>query len=234
MAQFQYYIPEGRENTARDLAPEAGLDHVLSLGRERGDLFTLDCGDGPDGGRGVILRPETGCRYDPDHQRWERHPTEGHWIGYDPADLPGPEDLEREEWVAEYAVELGDGHRWKIPTAAGREPQDCPLPKDRRIDMETGKIVSRPEPRFDQLRLYAAEIREAALREGQMQIDAEKEFRVCMEAIRTNYWIGGVEASVLGLFSDVAVQGIFWRLIGFLDWPEAQEALAALEAGEEG
>lgn len=225
MGTFQYYIPGAKEQQAKSAARQCGLEDVLALDDEEISTMVSDCSGGPDGGRGVIMRMREAVSYHPDEQEWVEHPTEDYWLGYDPENPPGPEDLVRRTTVALYEIPLGDGRKWKVPTAAGREDGACPLPKERGIDLETGKIERRPLQKYDQLRLYADEIREATLRDSQATVDAEREFEICMEALRANYRIGPLEASVLGLFSDDAVRLIFWTLIDLMQWPSFQEAM---------
>lgn len=232
MASFLYFIPGGTEQSAAEDVERVGLGYALAMDSDSEDVFRAHVPSGPGDEAGIVLRQGQGASYRPDRQVWQMYETLGYAVGYDPEDRPTPEDLERPKTVGFYALTLGDGREWLLPTAAGEEEDYCPLPKKREIDPETGEIQRRPMERFDQLRLYADEIREAVKLSNEDAVDVDRETEIVLEALGTNYRVGICEASLLELLTDDAVRLIIWALIDRWEWTDAQQMMA--EEAEEG
>ncbi len=237
---FQYFLPNVSESAAKKAAIARGLEYALGDDGTGDDVYVSECPKGPDGLKGAMLRRHRGVQYSPDKQTWMKNPNEDWYVGWDTDNPPGPEDVERSEsrQFGSYAVPLGDGRRWTVPTAGGYEEDACPLPHVRMIDAKTGKLVKRPRAEFDRLRCYASEIRDHMMglieleRSADGLVDFEREVDICMEALRVNYRIGIMEASVLELLDEDAVRMIFYALVNRLSWPDAVDKMSKM-GGEE-
>jgi len=234
---FVYYIPGARQNEVKKRA-KSMLPDVLEFdadGKKDSDvqIFANETARGPDDGQGGLIHQGQGVPFDLEQQKWTKHPNEPYWVGFNEDDPPGPDDLERQETVGRYSAPLGDGNKWMIPTAAGYENDYCPLPKSRKIDAETGDIQRRPLKKYDRLRMYADEVRQATLDDNADQINLERETEILMCALSTNYRITLLEASLLDLLTDEAAKWIVWLLVNRLEWPDAQKMMAEMKEGED-
>jgi hypothetical protein len=223
MAGFLYYVP-GVHRLDRAQAAELGLGYAF-------DGAQISCtevmsGGGPAKQAGVIawLGAEPRVAWDPKSQTWQKDPNGRFWVGMETEKPPVPEDLARAATVAFYRPPLGDGNKWLVPTAILADGS-CPLQKVRKVDEETGEIVARPEARFDTLRIYADEVREAI--KQSLPLTIEQEMNICVEALQTNYRIGPIEASMLGILTDQAVNLIAWTLVDRMQWPDFVELAKA-------
>ncbi|HRU04328.1 MAG TPA: hypothetical protein P5137_00975 [Candidatus Brocadiia bacterium] len=223
MPGLLYYLPGRGAASTADLA--ALLPHVFEPGApatQRG------VSPGPDNGRGLLVaRGEHPCEYKPAEQTWVKMRGGQAWFGWPAARPPGPEDLARPELLGLYEPCLGDGRRWRAPTAMLADGS-CPLPCARRIDPETGSILKRPEPRFDGLRLLADLVADH-IRHGQA-LTPEQEVDVCAAALAVNYRVSADEVCALGLLTDQAVQLLCWLLVDRQNWADAAAARDESEA----
>lgn len=222
MLQFLYFV-EGRSACAPEDMPGLGLGHVFGPGEPVARTALM--ANSPSGKPGLLVgMASEGLEYRAGRQTWLPAPGQPWMLGWETAAPPGPGDLRRERVLGVYRPPLGDGRAWTIPTALDAGG-DCPLPKVRRVDPESGAIVKRPEPRFDDLRLCADLVAEA-IRHGH-ELTPDEEARVCVAALAVNYRLGLHEASALALLTDEAVQYIAWALVDRVHWPDAAAAAQA-------
>lgn len=137
-----YFLPRVTRQHVADFWPDVSRDHglqeVLSdvTPGEDAPVAELARKPGPGGEHGCLItalpaksrKPPRLWGYYPDRQEWTRV-RENLWVGVDPADRPGPEDLSRARQFGGYQLELADGHRWRVPTI--RDPEGgSSLPRD--------------------------------------------------------------------------------------------------------
>ena len=216
-----YYLP-GASSAPRETLRELGLDDLLP-----DPVTTQVVTGGPDGKRGAIVAATDDPRhvaYDADNQTWAKLPDKDVWLGLSTKKPPTPDDLARAEQHYQYEPTLGDGRAWRVPTAILADGVESPLPKVPKIDDETGSIVRRVHPRFDDLRLKADRVREA-FKHGH-KIPFADEVQICVAALNINYRIGLDEALALNILTDEARALIFWVLVDRAGWPDADKLLA--------
>jgi len=219
MAGFLYFVPDVTAFTRADAA-RVGLAYAFDT--DTISKTEITHGGGPAGPAGLILWPGAAPRvaYDAQAQEWTKEPEGRFWVGMEKASPPSPEDLQRDGAVGRYAPDLGDGRSWLLPTAMLVDGS-CPLPKVRKIDPETGKVVARPQARYDALRLAADEVKDVLHTGG--SLTDEREAMICVEALQANYRVGIVEASMLGLLTDLAIRLIAYVLVDVAQWTEFAE-----------
>lgn len=210
---FQYFITEPRQNLTREHITRHGLHSVL---RDRmtvqdltgtGRLAVRDIVVGPGGLEGSILCPLTtdvrdgeheGIGYYPQNQEWLQVPVPGdtgYWLGWNPASLPTPDDLQRDTIVSGYWQALGDGQQWACPVIRQKHGASN-LPDVWRL--KDGKVVSTVKPDWQWAWDLSGEVWDAMVAEG--EIDQSLAFVWCAKLLSINYRIGPEECSVLGLF----------------------------------
>lgn len=238
MSGFLYYFP-----TSTGLTPERFV-------ADRAGIFG-DCGcahrgvsGGPDAGDGIILALESpgkpACGFYPGKQRWHQAPGQPWWIGMELAAPPSPADLARPETLPGAPVRLGDERDWTIPTAlhwleSDSAPRFRPgLPQQIALDAE-GKLTGRTLPRHLWLDEQAANIWSGLkISEKLITIDLpmDDEWRIAVEALRTNYRVGPEEISALGLVTTQNLIRILLALVDFDSYRRVITALAEAEAGK--
>jgi len=219
MNEFLYFLP--KQNPHRGDLFDAGLGHAF------GDQpFTQRQCTGPEQQPGTVCtpgEPTAEIGYFPNRQTWQPMQNKAAWLGFETAAPPGPDDLLRTQATATYdAIELGDGHRWLVPTAILANGES-PLPKVRKLD-ENGAIIRRVQSSYERLYLWADELREAV--QNGTPLTEERETEICIEALRMNYRLGLDEACALELLTDQAVTLIAYILIDRARWADAEGQLA--------
>lgn len=174
---------------------------------------------GPDGKTGGLVTypdAEAPARLaQADGLTWEE--VDGYWIGYDPENLPAPEDLARDDGFYHYdPLPLGDGRRWYIPT--GRlYPDGSPLPKVRKVRKD-GTVARKVKRKWHPLLKITDEVWEAF--ENRIDLDPAREAEVCRVALATNYRVGLAEISILELLDDQGVMILLAALVDRFNWPK--------------
>lgn len=209
MAAFLYHVPGSTSMNAQAVR-EADLDHLVDAKDSRKSILNADAS--PDNAEGLLVHDTEADAPDPgsDEVQWVPHPDLDCYVGMDPENPPGPDELERAETHARWNTVLGDGNRWAIPTVLDADDR-CPLPKERWIDPETGEIRRRPLEKYDDLRTMADRVLEA-FREGH-SLDADEEVRIFARALRVNYRIGMAGVCLLNLATDSALFNAFSLLV---------------------
>lgn len=116
---FLIYLPKSKA-APEDLA-NVGLGDLVA------EALTVDCRFGPDRTAGTLFgwRPKSGqllIDFRPDAQTWlpavafEELPAARYWVGLWNDSPPTPGDLQRAYPFAGDRIDLGDGHKWIIPT----------------------------------------------------------------------------------------------------------------------
>ena len=224
---FLYYLPglpNGFAITPSTL-PEFGLGCIF-------DTETYTRGDavhGPDGGSGVIVSYAVngvGVGHYSKKQVWQKIHGAAAWVGYEPANMPTPEDLARESGVSGFFKTLGDGNKWLCPLArlasgvpdvpcahkldAGKWTRGDPLERYKRLWQVASQFWDIVKPEIDR---HMEENTES------VKLDFDQEHAFAITALAANYRIQRTEASILGLFDDENVGEILRTLI---DWPGIQ------------
>lgn len=165
---------------------------------------------------GVVERRLVFCA-DPARQVWVEGP--GYWVGYDVDNRPGPEDLERRNFVSGYPHTCPETGRWVVPLARrvdGRTELD-----QRIVYLPDRTTELRPVQRYEALCAFAAEHFEflsglESDETGQTVTFDQRYADVACEALGINYYVGAFELSLLGVLSRDAVM----LICGYLcDWP---------------
>jgi hypothetical protein len=136
---FQIYFP-GLVNE-----DPAKLD-AIQKGLSAGALWHAILDKGPDGGPGCAVWWGV-AGYIPGKLKWipsierDGSPAGAYWIGYDPQAMPAPYELAWKNRFDGYAITLGDGNEWVIPSAGM-------LPRVRRLNPE-GRLYFALSGAFD-------------------------------------------------------------------------------------
>lgn len=231
MSGFVYFLEGCSIGQVRQVMPSRGLGYVASP-----SLRMRDAMRGPGGAGGVVVadagrvEPEQ-IGYFPDQQTWHRVPaTEPGgeaWVGMMRSSVPGPADLVRAELVAGEDVRLGDEQLWHVPHAIdyhGGPGLDRTFELDAGGRWVSGPIVAKHRRLWDlawewrgvldDLTAWGSEHTDAA---GGPDLESYQDPRLeldwilarSVEVLQTNYVIGTVEASMLGLF----VSGGRWTVL---------------------
>lgn len=164
------------------------------------------------------------------------HTISSYWIGINPTQPPGPDDLQRPTVRRGTAVELGDGRHWIVPSAYW-------LPATNGVDLATKKFGRQFHPEFreycEQAGRYAMEVfsraedikmlastygTPAALghKAANVSIPLEDAWGHCCRALDINYRLTPELATVLGLLNDASVIRV---CAASFDFPLIEEAL---------
>lgn len=161
---------------------------------------------GPDGVAGVLLQPlaaepqesdGVGLGYYPDRQQWvkvEVGGKVGYYIGYDPSNLPGPQDLERDKMISGYMEQLGGGQEWEAPVIRLKDSKTN-LPDIWKL--KSGRVVASVRNDWQWAWDLSGEIWEWFTAED--SVNEELAFVWCAKLLGINYRVGAEEVSILGL-----------------------------------
>ena len=226
--QFLYFLPNVfRDSIKPDDIVAAGLNETL---RDRmsqtdlsgnGRLAVASVDNGPGGHNGTILQvlpeeadepdenaaPATAPGYYPAKHTWEQ--VGKYWVGYDPNDLPGPHELERERTIAGRQVVLGDARTWGVPTIrlkAGKYR----LPDTWKL--VNGQFTAVIKPDWKWAWELTGEIWD--WHSGTVTKTPAELFAWCVKLLAINYRIGPFEAGLLGLVGTEEFESILFCSIG--------------------
>ncbi len=215
---FAYFVPLNMPLKPEDVI-KTGLGDVL---RDRltntdlsglGRLSVASVSNGPGGHNGTFLQ----CRseaaddedaepvavgYFPKTQTWEQ--AGGYWLGYDPAHLPGPDDLRRDRVIDSYPMTLEDGRDWLCPVIRLADNKTT-LPDVWRL--KDGKFQSVVKPDWEWAWELTGELWDRwFLFDGEVPQDLA--FQWCSKLLGINYRVGPYEAGILGLFGSVSYPAV--------------------------
>ena len=226
MGFFFYYIENVRSATGVD--SETLRKHGLGCVFDTLGFTARGVSGGPNSGNGVIVSyaPAATVGYYPKRQVWQKIHGAAAWVGYEPANMPTPEDLARESGVSGFFKTLGDGKEWLCPLArlasgtpdvpcahkldAGKWTRGDPLEKHKRLWQVASQFWDIVKPEIDR---HLEENTES------VKLDFDQEHAFAVTALAANYRIQRTEASILCLFDDENVGEILRTLI---DWPGIQ------------
>lgn len=211
MAGLLVYIPG---QPAVSLADLEGLDVVHSTAFE-----FVPVGAGPDGQSGVVctfkpecqdgVRPRTA--YKPQEQAWKKCAKGSFWLGYEKANPPTPQDLERRNIIKGYEAtmpSLFGTHEWMCPTAKV-------LPSYLGLDDE-GEYEWIIFPEY----LDVSKMADRVFREHEGEDDdleavvpEQEKFEIAMKCLSLNYRVGWWELTVLGLMTTENQARILFALM---------------------
>lgn len=249
MAAPLYFLP----NCSKDaVAPAGNLNHKLLAERGLGHVFgepgstvrlkglTVDtacsqlAGRGPGNLSGVILcaLPTSGqaprrIGYYPAEQKWVPWLDGSQvWIGWDPSEPPGPEDLARRERFPGHAVELADGNSYEIPVVrspvTGRGTSlPCTMGWDSAGAFEV-RIKAEYRTAWDESERSATLFYGGVADPGWRRIDYEEALRMCLRALSLNYRLGRLEQNAFGLVDTETCQRILGATV---DWPTVEREM---------
>lgn len=238
-----YYIPGRPAANLADL-PAAGLAHAFEDQCSSCELL----GNGPDGGRGVLLADLTRVKtitYSPQRQEWLKIPGNpaGAWVGRERDEPVRPDDLVRLSTLAGHWVRLADEQDWLAPIARGlAERDDAPeshyLPRRLTLNAEgqwsTGELLDRYAPlwaiavSFWDTIMAAGKEPEGAPVSGHESeaplppFDFARRATAAATVLAANYRLGAAEISLLGLFSADLAERV---LLAAVDWPTLEKWL---------
>lgn len=236
MRTFFYFIPNRQALTPPDAA-KLGLAYAF----ERG----IDCAQterGPEGLKGIVCAQQDSyddgqLGYHEKQQVWREVPAAPGaesrvFVGYYRDALPGPQDLARKKQLDGWPLELGDDLTWSLPMARSYSERDqggeldliwyVNLPQ--RLELAADgrwcatEILARYAPLWHlheawlRWRTGTATDADRALFNDQGQTEG------AVLCLQTNYRVGRVEASLLGLLTDEHVPAILDRLIDRPTW----------------
>ena len=219
-----YYLPGLKTVSLHDVSA-AGLDHA----REVGAPSYAEMSPGPDGGAGVVFRFDDGGCGDVEKLCWTRNGKTA-WVGFTPANRPGPERLARRKTIAGREVELADGNRWPVPVAR-RIDGEPGLPRRLEYDGEAwrpGAVLPLYASLFDEAaRIFDSLINADA--EDDAPLTLSDECDLAARALQINYRVGPAEISALGLFDTRTHADV---LLAMVDWPTVLAFKKKVDSGE--
>ncbi len=108
--QFLYAIQE-QSHISDETLKELGLDFLCGA-PQRGVV------SGPSGTAcQIISRDASRIKYETKKQIWQKSTTGDYWVGYWIGEKVDPVKLERDLQLSGIMITLGDGNKWRIPTA---------------------------------------------------------------------------------------------------------------------
>lgn len=201
MSTFLYFLPghncKRPDGTTFPLPPE--LSHI-----DCDVTNSMDPVKGPGDVLGALISVhaskdgrQSECVYEPSTQTWKAVESEPgkvtHWIGWETANPPGPEDLERKETIEGHPVKLADGREWVIPAvhfAFSKVPH-------------TFRMGPGQSTYLEPVEKYRAIMNEAKTWYESVQSGGEYNvlewFAYFVNLLGVNYRIGGEEIGALGL-----------------------------------
>lgn len=216
MLNFLYFVPQLlRQDVTRERVTTAGLGDVFRdrLSQDdianKGRLAIADVMHGPGGHTGTILYPlptvpaedeADGIGYYQDRQQWLHVPvagTPGYWLGWDPANLPTPEALQRDFIVSGYTETLADGRQWECPIIR-RAQGAMNLPDV--WGLVDGKVVSRVKPAWQWAWDLSGEIWDQYVN-GE-SASREVAYAWCAKLLSINYRVGLQELTVMNVLGS--------------------------------
>lgn len=213
MSGFMYFV-EGAQapEPARRVILDAGADYALPFG-----INCIKSGHGPGGPGGMLFSP-TMTTVNTDAQIWERSACGTYWVGMDANKLPTPEDLAVENQISGHYVEMADGNKWLIPAAryygtaegTGEVGWVPNLPTARKFTggkWIEGSILAKHRKLWEHMQRIDSIFEKVLAGEESAlsSLDLETESDLVVTALATNYRVGNVEASMLGIVtSDIA------------------------------
>ena len=203
MANFAYYIPEGRPlyRKANELPGELpSILHGLSL-------ECRQLGSGPAGTRGTMITTAPvvgesfGIDYLQEDQQWvpAGEPVE-YWIGMRPESPPRPEELLRGEVVTGDTVLLA-GHEWHVPIVHIKPSDEADpfttLP--RRVVFESGKPVLKPREQYRWIIELAGREFDSLMEHERWTLGELEMIQFGVAVLGVNYRVGMQENAILDL-----------------------------------
>ena len=203
---FVLYIPGGTGYDAEAHLAKVGLSslHDSAIG-----ALVSDVDEGPDGGRGVLLRWEHGLHSErnashrtDDKTWWQDKHKNRFWIGWHAEAPPQPIDLQRNRSLEHnpelnsFPVRLEDGNTWWVPVARD-------LPKRYDQDPETGQQRLAEKTPFQKFWDATLDMRDR-YRNGSLDRDFQLDgaFEFAVQALALNYRICAEVIYALGLFDQ--------------------------------
>lgn len=238
MKEFIYYIPALRTAPSEAALKEHGIMQCIGSGhRARG------CDSGPDSTGGMIVAGpgESVIGFHPHRQTWSK--AGNIWIGWENGQLPGPNELQRDELVEGHRITMGDKAEWLVPIVRSNA-RGTALPQSFLLN-EAGEWSRRPMQVYQDLAGAAEKLWKWCVAEmlrhagpsgenGQDDVEGPTSPQladlVC-RALAVNYKVGRWEVSILKLLDD----RIIWTASkAIVDWPGLVEMAAAKAEESEG
>jgi len=238
--QFIYFVPGVKTGTAaRHAIGEAGAADLLY-----DSMAANQVAAGPSGPGGVMLAESCPTSYDPKGQEWFEVPGGAYSVGMCRDGLPRPSDLARKNQLAGFAVRLGDANEWLIPAARawgfedGELKWQPALPRLRSFGDDgkwhAGEVMQRHRPLWEAVVRTASAVKRLASGDDAVvaEITVQSETDLAVLALRTNYRVGPVEASLLSLLTTESVAAIYDALVGGPQLRVLTETIGTAEASE--
>lgn len=194
MAGFLYFFPNCNHSCSEvnSLPPETGLRELL-----KGANITRSASDqgGPEGHRGKMVcihKPDREPRiaFMPDSQEWvkvtNKEEIVTHWIGWEKANPPTPEDLVRDSTIDGHYVRMGR-HEWLIPVV---HAQKSTLPQRFRV-LPGGAPSMEFEPEYQWMVKWVSDFMDKWTRNETPGY--EESFDFFIATLKVNYYLGAWE-----------------------------------------
>lgn len=226
---FLYFVP-GRNTLGRHELAALGLAYLLEPGANFSTRGVP--GGGPGGQSGVVFASvppeETGhVKIDLAGQVWRQIPGSEAWVGHYTDRLPTPEQLARHEQVAGEGLELSDGNIWQVPVArswtrndAGEDRWRVRLPRKLELNADgvwaNGNVLPRLQPLWEVAQAWIG----ARTGRKESRFAGSGDIEAAILALQTNYKVGPVEVSLLGILREDLILRILDCLIDWSGWEE--------------
>lgn len=228
MSSFQYFIPDiNVQHVDPAFLAGRGLQMPLRDLLERWDpphnVVCTAIRRGPENREGVWIYPlpPSGAMpaqlgYDAGSQHWVE--CGGHWLGYEKAAKPSPEELQRGQVVGGYEHKLADGRVWICPVLR-RKINEANLPVQFRV--EGGEWIQTVKDEYRELwgKSYGWWQQFMGLDDKPSDVEV---LDACCELLSLNYRVGRQEISELGLLDSETAPLVFRAAVDGPWWQEWQ------------
>lgn len=211
---FLYFVPQ---NFVTDTLKKPTLtaitrDDLTAIGLEyldRVEARHVSVGPGGDPGWLVYRTIHAPPIYEPPKQQWRlRTGKAGLYIGRINGLTPGPSDLARADILPGHAVQLGDDRQWIIPAArqhdeegAGYCALPCSIGMNDQGEWNEFNVLHKYQKLWSYVGEYFVLLMNAIEEQGKCKFNFPNFIPLCIEAISTNYCVGPIEISWLGLLT---------------------------------
>jgi len=224
-----YFVPELRAAPTLDQVQGAGLGYAF----DRKPAFR-NTEAGP-GGHGVLVARDSGSLLDCNEVDWRQVPAATGWVGLRKGATVKPDGLKRDRMLDGHRVELADSQKWLVPVARGFSEEDgdlrwfCAVPTRLTLDAEGkwshGSVVEVYAPLWALAQKWIdcwTQAVETIEKKADGGLATTLEFSELVNgsimALAANYYLGPVEADLLGLLTYEIARDILDALVDLPTW----------------
>ena len=211
--QFLYAI-DGVASVNEAKLAECGLDKIIREPKRVMQASLPTPGDVA----GCIFasgREDKRLRYDKDAQHWEKSLNGKHWVGYWLDAKPTAADLARDDQIDGHLIRI-EGAEWLIPCARVF-PEGTKMPRSMMLGADGkvyGKVLGKYQAFCRQAEVLWDDLnRLIGWAEGEQVLNAAAKFRLVVEALGFNYYVGVDEVNALEVLTTENIERVLWAIV---------------------